>query len=149
MVSFDLAGGVDAPAGATRVLTLTLPLPDRRLCGNGTAGKFARGRLVKAARLATYHAGLARRGELGLLTGDFVWETGRVRLDALVRRDPTWAARRLDDDNFWRGMKATIDGLQDAGFVMDDRQFALGTVVWVTGEPWRGSVLLTLTEVGS
>jgi DNA modification methylase len=39
----------------------------------------------------------------------------RVLVEALVRRDPLWSARRLDDDNFIRGLKGAIDGLTDAG----------------------------------
>lgn len=47
----EAAGGVQ---GALRTLTVTMPLPDRNLCGNGTgrSNGYQRARLVKAAREA-------------------------------------------------------------------------------------------------
>ncbi len=137
----------------TRILQVVLPSPDRRLCGNGYLGKFARARVVKAHRMAAARAPYALPDGVSaasfLLAADpFFPADSRVRVDVTVRRDPLWAARRLDDDNLWRGLKPYLDGLQDAGLVANDRQFCMGTVTWETAQPYRGGVVLTLTEQG-
>lgn len=154
---------------STRRLTVTLALPDRRLCGNGYAGKYQRSRLVKDAREAAANArrealldalGCARLHrdplartmlvevyERQLTDGWRYFPRGvRVRATAHVRRAPEWSARKLDDDNFWRGMKHARDGLQDAGIVINDGQIVLGDVTWETAPPFRGEVVLTLIE---
>ncbi len=140
-------------SGEGRRLVIALGLPDRRLCGNGYLGKFARGRVVKEHRESACRAALAALETMG--SGSRVLEypppfrpDARVRVDVTVRRDPLWAARRLDDDNLIRGLKAQIDGLTDAGVWADDRQVQWGTITWETAPPYRGGVVLTLTEQG-
>lgn len=139
----------DAPG-----LAIECALPDRALCGNGTAGKFARGRLVKAqraaARLAAQEARksydatmLARHGSYG----EVLWPMGRVVVDVHVRRPAFWAARRLDDDNLIRGLKATIDGLTDARIWSDDRQVRWGAITWEAAQPGEHGVTLTVAHV--
>jgi Holliday junction resolvase RusA-like endonuclease len=134
-------------------LTIELGLPPRELCGNGPppasrGAKIGRSRAVRAQREAAWQAATAailaqrdpaRRRALPQFPG------GRVRVDVLVRRDPTWSARRLDDDNLIRGLKAALDGLSDAGVWADDRQVRYGHITWEPAEPLRGAVVLTLT----
>lgn len=152
-------------------LIVTLALPDRRLCGNAKSGasrgaNMARAKLVRAARRAASFAGrealldeawphlehdrLGRAAAVEaldtlLVDGWRLWPTGRVRLDAEACYDPTWAARPLDDDNFWRGLKPQRDGLADAGIVRDDRQFRIGDLTWRAVPPCHGEVIVTLT----
>jgi hypothetical protein len=135
---------------AREAFSIEVPLPDRALCGNGSGRNngFKRARLVKAQRDAATLAAYAALAELPATLKRPPFPAGtRVLVEALVRRDPLWSARRLDDDNFWRGCKGVLDGLADAGVVADDRQFTLGRVVWDKAEPLRGGVLLLLKEV--
>lgn len=140
---------------ATMTIAIFVPLPDRALCGNGRAHGFALTRLRKQQRedaaLCAY-AALAEltagRGPLYALTRP-AFPTGRVVVTAWVHRDPRWAARALDSDNLWRGLKSTLDGFADAGIVTNDRQFELSGVIWQRAEVGQGGVTLTLTqEVG-
>ncbi len=144
-------------SGEGRRLVIALGLPDRRLCGNGYLGKFARGRVVKQYREIAYRTADSLFGRVTHVAANehyfpqrrpYFPADSRVRVDVTVRRDPLWAARRLDDDNLWRGLGPYLNGLQDAGLVANDRQFQLGAVTWETAQPYRGGLVLTLTEQG-
>ncbi len=143
---------------------VALPLPDRALCGNAKAprtkgGFIGRNKRVKEQRATAQRAASAPHlrcpgmqcplvracGYSVCHAPDRLWLTERVRIDVLVRRDPLWSARRLDDDNLWRGMKSQIDGLADAGIVANDRQFCMGRITWEKAEPMQGEIILTLT----
>lgn len=135
-----------------RSLCLEMPLPEKALCGNGPApaskgGKIARGKVIamqrEHARLAVFSA-LADHPET--LRGPLFPAGVRVRLSASVRRAPRWSARRLDDGNFWAGMKPSIDALADAGAIHNDSQIELGAVAWEKAAPGEQGVTLTLTE---
>ena len=134
-----------------QTLTVSVALPDRSLCGNGTgrANGFRRARLVKPQREAAKEAARDRLWRIGYCgpgeTMPCFFPTGRVRVDVLVRRDPLWSARRLDDDNLIRGLKAVMDGFTDAGVWVDDRQVHWGRVDWETAGPMQGGVTLVLT----
>jgi hypothetical protein len=134
-------------------LTIIMPLPERALCGNGPApaskgGKIARGKVIalqrEHARLAVFSA-LADYPET--LRGPLFPAGVRVRLSAIVRRSPRWSARRLDDDNYWRGAKSQIDALADAGAIHNDAQIELGAVAWETAAPGEQGATWHLTEV--
>lgn len=140
------------PEPLQRVLAVSLPLPDRALCGNGKASGFALTRLRKQQRqdaaLCAYAAlaeMTAGRGPLFALTAP-AFPSGRVLVSVLVLRSPDWSARRLDDDNLWRGLKSAIDGLADAGVVANDRQFRMGPITWQRVAPGTGGIILTLTQ---
>lgn len=132
-------------------VVITVPLPDRSLCGNGRAHGFALTRLRKQQRedaaLAAY-AALAElpagRGPLYALTGP-AFPAGRVLVTVHVLRSQLWATRRLDDDNLIRGLKSTIDGLTDAGVWRDDRQVTWGPITWERAWHRPGGIVLTLT----
>lgn len=145
----------EAAAGARSSLTIALGLPPRELCGNGVlpssrGGKIARSKTIAAwresARLGVFNA-LAPYPET--LRAPFFPARSRVRVTAHIRRAPFWSARKLDDDNFWRGMKAALDSLADAGAIWNDSQVTLGPVTWETARPGEHGVSLTLTEVGA
>jgi hypothetical protein len=143
--------GEGEPMGE-KTLTITVGLPERSLCGNGTgrANGFMRARLVKPQREAAKQEARDRLWRIGYCgpgeTMPCYFPTGRVRVDVLVKRDPLWSARRLDDDNLIRGLKATMDGFADAGVWVDDRQVQWGTIEWESADPLRGEIVLTLTE---
>lgn len=129
-------------------LTITVSLPDRRLCGNGRINLLARTRLIKAQRAeAMYAAREAILQRTGATDSAAYFSTGRVRVTVVVHRPTHWATRALDDDNLWRGLKATLDGFQDALVVRNDRQFQLGDVRWEKATPTAGRVVLTLTAL--
>lgn len=124
----------DPPKGAPSPapLTLSVSLPDRRLCGNGRVSPFTRSRLVQAQREEAFY--VAREALLQVARPEqphttaqaqhpAYFPSGRVRVSVVVHRPTHWDTRALDDDNFWRGLKATLDGLQDARIVTNDRQF--------------------------
>lgn len=142
----------EGEAKGEKTLTITVALPSRDLCGNGTgrANGFQRARLVKPQREAAKQEARDRLWRIGYCgpgeTMPCYFPTGRVRVDVLVKRDPLWSARRLDDGNLWTGLKATLDGLQDAGVVAGDRQFTMGRIEWESADPLRGEIVLTLTE---
>lgn len=131
----------------TRALTIDLALPDRALCGNGTARKFERSALVadqrRGAALCGYQALAALRGTL---RGPLFPAGVRVRVDVAVRRTRLWAARRMDDDNLIRGLKASMDGLTDAGVWHDDRQVRWGDIAWELAAPGEHGITLNITE---
>lgn len=147
-------GGSVAEVRQAGVLVVSVPLPDRLLCGNGALPasrglKIARGRMVKEQRTIAYEAAQRARFEANraiIQVGRWFTPPLRVRVDVLVRRDPIWAARRLDDDNMIRGLKATMDGLTDAGIWGDDRQVVWGVITWEKASPLAGGVELTLTQ---
>lgn len=125
-------------------MTLTIPLPDPLLTPNQRMHWGARARHVKAQREAAYWKALdtARFMGIGGGTNPFPLR-GRVRVDIEVFPRPRM--KRCDDDNFWAAMKATLDGLQDAGIVANDRQFVLGELIWWTNR--TSELILTLTQV--
>jgi hypothetical protein len=140
----------EGEAMGEKTLTITVALPPRDLCGNGPApsssgGKIARSKAIKRERDSAH-----LRAHLSMWSDDPkpYFPTGRVRVDVLVKRDPLWSARRLDDDNLIRGLKATMDGFTDAGVWVDDRQVQWGTIEWEAADPLRGEVVLTLTAAG-
>lgn len=131
-------------AASPIVVTVEVDLPARELCGNGRATKYARSALVAQQRRDAYISGYACARPAGPRP---TFPAGtRVRVTAHVRRPAFWSARRLDDGNLWHGLKATLDGLADAGLVANDRQFALGDVTWQRAAPGDHGITLTLTE---
>lgn len=128
-----------------------LSLPPREVCGNGTATGIARTLLVRDQREEAVKAGrnflAAVRGLPWGQGGGVLWPATRVGVSVLAFRHPLWSARKLDDDNLWRGLKATLDGLAEAGLVGNDRQFYMaGKVEWrVVGYVSEAGVQLTLT----
>lgn len=147
------AGGRKPPARRTavargdgRVEIPGIALPPRELCGNGRVSGVQKTRLRQQQRRQGYlmacHA-LSLHDGTPLPVPRFPLGT-RVRLSAIVHRAAYWSARRLDDDNFWTGMKSARDALADVGLVANDSQFAIGDVEWRTAKPGLASVTLIL-----
>jgi hypothetical protein len=122
-----------------RTLTLTLPLPDPLLNPNRTISMHwaQKGRHAAKQR---QDANLVARSSIGY---GFVSFTKRVCLDIVIR--PRKGMKKLDDDNFWAAMKATRDGLADAGIVANDKQFVIGSLTWAKER--TAELVITLTEV--
>lgn len=146
-----------------RVLTITdLGLPDRGLCGNGAAQGRARSALVadhrRVAMLrATNDMYDQYPHHLGWVYDPMAYwfPVGRVGVTVYATLDPLWARWRndetppLDDDNFWRGCKPYLDGLQDARVVKNDAQlFLAGKIRWTLGTPYAGGVRFVLRAEG-
>jgi Holliday junction resolvase RusA-like endonuclease len=72
-----------------------------------------------------------------------LFPTGRVRLDVTVCPRPR--QQRADDGAVIEAMKASIDGLEDAGIVANDSQIVFGSLTW--SQERTSTILLTLTEV--
>ncbi|HEY8600654.1 MAG TPA: hypothetical protein VIL85_19615 [Thermomicrobiales bacterium] len=53
----------------------------------------------------------------------------------------------LDDDNLWRGLKATLAGFQDALVVRNDLQVQLDDMRWEKAASTAGRVVLTLSAI--
>jgi crossover junction endodeoxyribonuclease RusA len=89
-------------------VTITLPLPDRKLSPNSRTHWAAKAKAVKAAR--AYAA----------------WQTvgNRLGLDAAtITVTPYYRDRRRhDSDNLLASLKPSIDGLVDAGLLTDDNR---------------------------
>lgn len=143
-------------AGRTTPLVIAnQPLPDRRLCGNGSPPAEVAQELRRALK---YDATLVAISALQLalaaqppVEGEFppLYARGtRVGVKLKVEYSTlTWARRSLDDDNFWRGMKMVFDAWQEVGIVANDKQFYLnGKIEWVPVRTYSwGTVTATLT----
>lgn len=93
-------------------ITITLPLPSRKLSPNARVHWAEKAKLTKAARKAAYYAAL----------------------EALnLRKPPGWVKARLetraffktlnfpDPTNFPLSLKAAIDGIADSGIIANDK----------------------------
>ena len=121
-----------------RSISLTIPLPSPLLTDNVTRRLHwaKKGKLAREQReIAGWFAKKSNESIAPL--------SGRVRMDIEVFPRPKMG--RLDDDNFWSAMKATFDGLADAGIVENDKQFVIGSLVW--GKERTGELVITLTEM--
>ena len=93
-------------------ITIILPIPARKLSPNARVHWAEKAKLTRAARKAAYFAAL----------------------EALnLRKPPGWSKARLDvkaffktrnfpdPDNLTASMKSSIDGIADAGIILDDK----------------------------
>lgn len=150
------------PPDPDRPLVVRVSLPDRGMCGNGGATKHELTELRGIARTEAFHAtwqslcsyygqpddeydqhavGKAQAArEVGGL-----WQVGRVGVGVVARWHAFWAAKPLDDDNMWRGLKSTLDGIAQGGAVRNDRQFYMnGAIDWQPADT-IGDTGVTLT----
>jgi crossover junction endodeoxyribonuclease RusA len=119
--------------GWRRMLTVTLPWPDRRLSPNARCHWAAKARVAQAAHLEAW--ALARERRNGPLPAE-----GPIRV-ALVFHPPTRARRDLD--NFQAACKWALDGIAQALDVDDSRFRPVSD--W--GEPIRGGqVVVTIGD---
>ena len=122
-------------------ITITLPLPPRALHPNARKHWRAKMKPKKDQRLEAYWSARAviseQVGPLQVLN----WKLAEVQ--------STWyLARRNDADNLIAWLKATNDGLADAGIVDNDRGFIFMPPKQVTGKAAKGrrEVVLTITK---
>ena len=94
-------------------LTFQLTLPDRRLSPNARHHWSVKAPVAKAARAA------ARREAERVLDGRPAPRWTKAGLRPVVFLGPT--NRQPDPDNLLASLKAYIDGLADAGIVVNDR----------------------------
>lgn len=105
-------------------ITITLPVPPEQLTGNGRYHRMGKARLTKECREQA--------------KADAQWTLMAKRL-----KSPMWVrakvravwylgyrCRQLDQQNAIHGLKAYIDGLQDAGILKDDRGVVWEPVEW-------------------
>lgn len=134
-----------ARTDAPRTLTVRLPLPWPLLTPNTRLHWAERARYTKQQREAG--ALYVRQAIVAATWPDLpivARFAGRVRLDVTVYPRPRMQVH--DDDNFWAALKATRDGLADAGLVADDRQFVVGALTWDKANR-SGELVVTLVEV--
>lgn len=92
--------------------SITVPLPNRGVLPNARRHWAAKSKLTKAQRRA------AALSCLQLLAGSKppAWRKARAQVIAYF---PT--TRHPDPDNFMAGLKASFDGIADAGVIVNDR----------------------------
>ena len=100
-----------APIRMTSI-TITLPVPSRKLSPNARIHWAAKAKITKKARTAAYYACIEVLGKRASPS----WGKSRYLVHAYFK---TAAAR--DADNFMASLKGYIDGIADAGIVTNDR----------------------------
>lgn len=130
-------------------LTIVLPLPDPLLSGNYRRRHHwsTQRRHTEAQRLEAMYCGIAARAKWADdHDADDVphphFPAGRVRVDAEVR--PRKGMKRHDDTAIWEALKPVLDGLEDVGIVVNDKQFLVGSLAWDKSRR-TGELILTLT----
>jgi crossover junction endodeoxyribonuclease RusA len=119
---------------------LHIPAPDEWLNSNQRLHWARRAKLTKAWRQAACWRAIAVKLPLGL---------SRVSIVAAVHRTDN---RRADAANRYPTVKAAIDGVVDAGVILDDSDRYVKGVLIQAGEPIRfagqrwGRLTLTITE---
>ena len=96
-------------------IVITLPLPSRTLNPNGRKHWAVKARAVKEYRLAACNAATEAANWNRPL-----WEKAAVQATFYFRDK-----RKRDESNFNAALKSAIDGLQDAGIVVDDSGITL------------------------
>lgn len=103
-----------------KAIEIVVSVPDRRLSPNARVHwRTSHGQKKKARESAKYSA-------WDVLNGNEApkWDKARVHVKAYFRdRRSKW-----DRDNFIASLKATIDGITDAGILANDRGLEWGTV---------------------
>lgn len=123
-------------------LTITMPLPFPLLTINFRSGK--RWQIVslhtREQRRSAYYVA---REAFGASEWPVEYD-GPVRLDVEIR--PRKNQKRLDPSAVFEALKATVDGIEDAEIVRDDKQISPGTITW--SKQRTGELILTLTREG-
>ena len=94
------------------VLTVTVGLPSRVVSPNSRVHWAVRSKAVKKQRIESWAAGQVAMGEVGETGG---WREATCQVHWYARDE-----RRRDKDNALASLKATFDGLVDAGLLHDD-----------------------------
>lgn len=98
------------------MIRINLPLPDRILSPNARPHWAPKAKAVREARGAAYYLAMAAMRKAGIKPPK--WEAAEVRTVFY------WPTRhRRDRDNALASMKATMDGIADAGVVENDAGF--------------------------
>jgi hypothetical protein len=128
-----------------RTITIALPLPVPWLSAN-VRRRLHHQALARHTRQQRHDAALCAYAALAGYPDALkrpLFPTGRVRLDVTVCPRPR--QQRSDAGAVIEAMKASIDGLEDAGIVANDSQIAFGALTW--SKERSATVLLTLTAV--
>lgn len=94
------------------VLTVTVGLPSRVVSPNSRVHWAVRSKAVKKQRIESWAAGQVAMGEASETGG---WREATCQVHWYARDE-----RRRDKDNALASLKATFDGLVDAGLLHDD-----------------------------
>ena len=120
-------------------LTITLPLPDRKLHPNGrTANHFQKARLVKKARGDAELAAMAALRTAGI---EKPFESATAKVTIYRKR-----AYRADGDGALSWCKPLFDGFTDAHVWPDDRVVTFLPVVFRVSEDERVEVVVSPIE---
>ena len=123
-------------------IIIVVPLPPHELNPNGRAHWAAKARAVKLARKQAHDAAM-----MVLLKdwgdGGLPWKRASLRA---VFYFPDKRGLKSDTDNLIASLKATADGIADAGVIENDRGFAWMTLAKCI-DPETPRVVLEITEI--
>jgi crossover junction endodeoxyribonuclease RusA len=115
----------------TRRLTIDLPIPPAPLWPNGRAHYMAKARAVKRYRGVCHLAALAAANQA-------YW--GAPAKTAMLEATFYLPARKRDPDNCIAALKAAIDGVADAGIIINDRDVRILPPTVLARVEWRESI---------
>jgi crossover junction endodeoxyribonuclease RusA len=128
--------------GTVSPIIIVLSIPDKALSPNGRAHYMVKARAVKKARDTARWVAWETWQRVAPRHDAPRWTRARIDVAAY------WKDRRSirDDDNLWGSLKASRDGIADAGLVENDRCFEMGMVDQGVdaGEP---RIVVTVTQL--
>lgn len=125
----------------SRTITITLPLPDRKLSPNARCHWRVKAKCVKNSRIDSGMATMAAMREFKLC---IAFRKATVQARFYVK--DAW--RKRDGDNLNASLKSVLDGLADAGLLLNDRDITLLPPEVLEGADQRLELVVTETSYG-